>query len=628
VFLSYAHEPAARAYLERLAEHLTVSGVPVWFDHGIETGDRWESVLRSRIESCAAVLVLMTAGAEDSSWVTRELTWAEFAGKPVLPLLLGDRPLFSLADRQYEDVTGGRLPSPSFVARVKLLVRPALAEAVRPDPAPVDPAELAAPDPAGRPASLTMRRAVFLAHSEQIEIAAEHLRDGLSVIVRCDKALTAHLRELITSLCGRDCRTLSDRPGAAQGRPAALVEELERRLSDGNEVLVVSQLDMLLRHDSSEHLVDLLFEYGERTLLAFSDSAEPPEPGPLAERFVTSLDVTVTPTTVRAADGRWIPLARALIRAEEAEMFGDVDEMAVTRVLRGFNVVRARQALRSAFLGGRAEGTGDLLHRLRSFGGRPVAGWEVPTATFEQIGGYSDVKQQIWELLAVMRAVSELDFPRMRDLVPPGLVLHGPPGVGKRLFSNAIAAQLDAEYKVVSGPELLVGTPIQRRSALRTMIEQACRVAPAVLVLDELDAIAGRPAGGGEETLTPLLIQAARSLPVDAPVLIIGITHRLDLLDPALFGQDRFKAIRIGLPDEYARRVIAMLHARYFDVEVDERILDLVARATEGLSGDEIRGIFRQALVDRLVFHRSTDAEQIGRLVGAVVRRRRGLTAG
>jgi len=116
VFVSYAH--ADRDYVDRLVEQLRGGGLAAWFDKEIATGLRWDQVLESRIESCGAVVVVMSAAARDSYWVGVELDHARSRGRPIFPLLLDGEPLFGMGVIQYESVAGGRMPSPGFVQQL------------------------------------------------------------------------------------------------------------------------------------------------------------------------------------------------------------------------------------------------------------------------------------------------------------------------------------------------------------------------------------------------------------------------------------------------------------------------------------------------------------------------------
>ncbi len=108
------------------------------------------------------------------------------------------------------------------------------------------------------------------------------------------------------------------------------------------------------------------------------------------------------------------------------------------------------------------------------------------------------------------------------------------------------------------------------------------------------------------------------------PVLIIGTTNRIDLIDDALLRPSRFRPVRIDLPDSDARREIVRVHADHFGIPVSPALVDGIARATEGLNGDEIRSVFRDGRADELVGNprRSADARRLGELIGALRRAR------
>jgi signal transduction histidine kinase len=124
VFISYRHGPDA-AYVEHLEGFLLDAGIPVWHDREVVTGDRWESVIKAKIEACSALIVVMTPDADASDWVKREITLAEHLGRPILPLLLQGNGFFRLSNVQFEDVRGGQLPSVRFLTRLRQLSDPA-----------------------------------------------------------------------------------------------------------------------------------------------------------------------------------------------------------------------------------------------------------------------------------------------------------------------------------------------------------------------------------------------------------------------------------------------------------------------------------------------------------------------
>jgi hypothetical protein len=113
VFISYSR--TRRAYVRRLADHLREAGVEAWFDYEIVTGERWDAVVRTKIDECAALILVMTPDAEDSHWVAEEVARARSRGKELLPLLLEGSPIFGFSTVHHEDVRGGGMPGDRFL---------------------------------------------------------------------------------------------------------------------------------------------------------------------------------------------------------------------------------------------------------------------------------------------------------------------------------------------------------------------------------------------------------------------------------------------------------------------------------------------------------------------------------
>lgn len=133
VFVCYSR--GDHEYVESLTDYLKSTGLSVWFDREIATGDRWENVIRAQIDSCAAFIVVMTPEAEDSDWVIREIHRAETKGKPIVPLLRRGEPFFRLSNIHFADVTDGTMPSEAFVAQLQRLTAAPVAP---PTPEPAD----------------------------------------------------------------------------------------------------------------------------------------------------------------------------------------------------------------------------------------------------------------------------------------------------------------------------------------------------------------------------------------------------------------------------------------------------------------------------------------------------------
>ena len=119
VFISYAR--ADQGYVTDLVKHLNDHGVVCWVDTDTDYGDRWPKVIRGRVDGCAALVVVMTPTSEESEWVEREIVRAQQRDKAILPLLLDGLPFFELNTTQYEDVSDARMPTPTFIRRLKHL---------------------------------------------------------------------------------------------------------------------------------------------------------------------------------------------------------------------------------------------------------------------------------------------------------------------------------------------------------------------------------------------------------------------------------------------------------------------------------------------------------------------------
>ncbi|WP_424237156.1 AAA family ATPase [Bhargavaea ginsengi] len=223
----------------------------------------------------------------------------------------------------------------------------------------------------------------------------------------------------------------------------------------------------------------------------------------------------------------------------------------------------------------------------------------LPDVTLDDIGGIPDeMKDEIGQALAVLKdpkAAEEV------GLTPPrGILLYGPPGTGKTLLAQAIAREIGATFFSSSGAaftEMFVGVGASR---VRTLFENARKQRPAVIFIDEVDALAGkRKQHGGEEsekTLTELLVQLDGGNDNDG-ILFIAATNRKDMLDDAFVRPGRIDfEFQVPLPDTQGRREIIDIHTKgkVFAPEVAASF-DSLAESTSGFSGAELSSLFEMA---------------------------------
>jgi len=248
---------------------------------------------------------------------------------------------------------------------------------------------------------------------------------------------------------------------------------------------------------------------------------------------------------------------------------------------------------------GRANGGNNL----SSFGkARTVLG--VPDGkkvTFEDVAGADEEKAELQEVVDFLRDPEK--FTQIGARIPHGLLLVGPPGTGKTLLARAVAGEAGVQFLSISGSdfvEMYVGVGASR---VRDLFEQAKKIAPAIIFIDEIDAVGrkrGSGLGGGhdekEQTLNQLLVEMDGFGRTEG-VIVLAATNRPDILDPALLRPGRFdRQIYVGAPDAKGREEVLKVHAKgkKLDSDVDLRS---VALATTGFTGADLSNLLNEAAI-------------------------------
>jgi cell division protease FtsH len=224
-----------------------------------------------------------------------------------------------------------------------------------------------------------------------------------------------------------------------------------------------------------------------------------------------------------------------------------------------------------------------------------------PTVTFSDVAGIEESKAELEEVVEFLKYPAR--FQALGAHIPRGVLLVGPPGTGKTLLARAVAGEAEVPFFSISGSEfveMFVGVGASR---VRDLFEQAKRNAPAIVFVDEIDAVGrhrGAGLGGGhderEQTLNQILVEMD-GFDTSTNVIVIGSTNRPDILDPALLRPGRFdRRVVLDLPDINGRTAILTVHSNGKPLQ-DELSLENVAKQTPGFSGADLANLVNEAAI-------------------------------
>jgi cell division protease FtsH len=240
---------------------------------------------------------------------------------------------------------------------------------------------------------------------------------------------------------------------------------------------------------------------------------------------------------------------------------------------------------------------------------------ERPSTTFADVAGVEAAKAELREIVDFLR--DPMKYQRLGGRIPKGVLLTGPPGTGKTLLARAVAGEASVPFFNISSTEfveMFVGVGASR---VRDLFERAKKSAPAIMFVDEIDAIGGRRGGRGggfgsnderEQTLNQMLV-SMDGFEANEAVIVLAATNRPDVLDPALLRPGRFdRQVVLDLPDRKGREEILRIHTRRMPLAPDVD-LSALAQATPGMSGADLANLANEAALTAARNGRSDVAE-------------------
>lgn len=233
---------------------------------------------------------------------------------------------------------------------------------------------------------------------------------------------------------------------------------------------------------------------------------------------------------------------------------------------------------------------------------------------FDDVAGAEEEKQELVEIVEFLKAPDR--FTQLGARIPAGVLLEGPPGTGKTLLAKAVAGEAGVPFYSISGSEfveMFVGVGASR---VRDLFENAKKSAPAIIFIDEIDAVGrarGIGIGGGhderEQTLNQLLVEMD-GFEGNEGVIVMAASNRADVLDPALLRPGRFdRQILVGNPDVKGREAILRVHARNKKISKDVD-LKLIAQQTPGFSGADLENLLNEAALQAARHNRKEITEE------------------
>jgi transitional endoplasmic reticulum ATPase len=231
-----------------------------------------------------------------------------------------------------------------------------------------------------------------------------------------------------------------------------------------------------------------------------------------------------------------------------------------------------------------------------------VSDEKIPEIAYEDIGGLTEEIKKIREMVEIPLKHPEI-FEKLGIEPPKGVLLHGPPGTGKTLLAKAVATESDANFILLNGPEIMSKFYGESEKKIRDIFDEAEKTSPAIIFIDEIDAIASKreeAVGEVERRVVSQILTMMDGLKGRGKVVVIGATNRVNSIDPALRRPGRFdREININVPDKAGRLQVLKIHTRGMPLTKDVKLEEL-ASITHGFVGADLEALTKEAAMNVL----------------------------
>ncbi len=469
------------------------------------------------------------------------------------------------------------------------------------------------------PTNINIHQVVESCYSEQIRFVWTRLKEGISVVIKCEKQIIPYLQSIIKrklategiSIAIIDGNTNDDLP-----RIQATVQGIRNLLHniEKNKVFFLPYLDIITSmskgslSSESKEIMTIIHENPFLSLLTFEDP----------DFSLPDLIMQAFPAKTEMIGIRRSKLS-SIISSSEARKFAyeQINLMDLYKYVSGLNPARFKEIMtifskKSDYNPSYPETLLEYYKELREYTLKADTDLS-DTNLKNDIAGYEKVKKQIKEnildlLDKSLHTDDEKKIKQIESLIPKGMIFYGPPGTGKTLFAKGIAEALNASIHIVNGPELKSKWVGEGEENIRKLFAKARSTAPSVIVFDEFDSIASKrniesnsSSDSASHSMVNQLLTELDGFRKEELIFVIGTTNFPESLDPAFLRPGRFEyKIEIPYPEWEDRKAIIELYNQKMDINLDEKTIEMLTGWTSRLTetgtyytGDHINSLMR-----------------------------------